>query len=378
MKHIMMIVISALSCFSITEVTLFWYSTYKNLPIIRPSYDLNNLLIYDFHADINSHWGIWRKNNSRHRHKSECFDVSYSSNSYGANDKERQLTTNDLNRVIVLGDSFVEGFGVNYEDRMTSIMEYETGIEYLNFSTMGDFGTIQAWLMYKNLASRFTHNTVIMCILPYNDFTDNSYEMGKRLYRDRYRPYLIGNYPNYELIYYKSSIEESRGHPSRQSYLKGILREFTYTYNVVGYLLIASRYEDIQKVSTTTSFAEPKPSNSPPIQLVSSKYYEFSEQDFNLLKYTIEQVQKDAGNRDLIVCTIPLLQDIKRFGQSGEAPLTRRLKDLSDRINFQYIDLLPYMHDHTSDWRRYFHTCDGHWNEYGNRVVAEFLIKNLH
>src|SRR5262245_62400166 len=83
--------------------------------------------------------------------------MTYRSNSYGARDVERTLTS-DRPRVLVLGDSMTEGLGVALEQRFTNLLERETGIEHLNFATSGDFGTTQYYLLYKTLASKFSHS----------------------------------------------------------------------------------------------------------------------------------------------------------------------------------------------------------------------------
>src|SRR5205823_2999909 len=99
-----------------------------------------------------------------------CFDAVYRSNSYGARDKDRQKESLGSRRVIVLGDSMIEGFGVDAADRVTDRLERATGIEHLNFGTSGDFGSIQEWLLYTRVKKDFDHSEVMLFMLPDNDF----------------------------------------------------------------------------------------------------------------------------------------------------------------------------------------------------------------
>ena len=117
-----------------------------------------------FLADINPHFGVWRYPNRGARQRTPCFNVTYTSNSYGARDIERTRDAPDGRRVVVLGDSFVEGIGSSFDERMTTLIEQDSGIELLNFG-MGGFGPIQEWLLYKELASAFDHSEVYLFIL---------------------------------------------------------------------------------------------------------------------------------------------------------------------------------------------------------------------
>src|ERR1700692_3345283 len=97
-------------------------------------------------------------------------------------------------RTVVLGDSMMEGLGLADQDRLTNILEKGTGREYLNFGTSGDFGPLQYALLYKTLAAKFDHDTVVVGVLPDNDFHDMSLEWGKVHHADRYRPYYADDF----------------------------------------------------------------------------------------------------------------------------------------------------------------------------------------
>ena len=54
--------------------------------------------------------GVWHATDLEARHTSRCFDVAYRMNSVGARDGERSHRAAG-SRVVVLGDSFTEGWG---------------------------------------------------------------------------------------------------------------------------------------------------------------------------------------------------------------------------------------------------------------------------
>ena len=116
-------------------------------------------------------WGSWHKASSVAHHTSNCFAVTYRSNAYGARDRERSIGS-ARGRAIVLGDSFVEGYGVDDGRRMTDLLGARLGYEMLNFGSV-DFGPLQYELLYERLARRFEHDLVIVGVLPQNDFLDD-------------------------------------------------------------------------------------------------------------------------------------------------------------------------------------------------------------
>ena len=119
-----------------------------------------------------------------------CFDVEYEFNSYGAKDIQRKKK-DKFNRTILIGDSFVEGYGLNNINTISKNLETLSGKEYLNFGTSGHFGTTQYRLLYEHLASDFDHNTVMVFLTVTNDFEDDSFEFGKSYHKNRFRPYLV-------------------------------------------------------------------------------------------------------------------------------------------------------------------------------------------
>ena len=66
----------------------------------------------------------WRLNpGTRVRHRSRYFDATYSINSFGSRDQDRDTTRADARRILVFGDSQIFGWGVAAEQRATAIAE---------------------------------------------------------------------------------------------------------------------------------------------------------------------------------------------------------------------------------------------------------------
>lgn len=360
-KHLLLLACSILFSLLLLEVGIGLGTTAGFLRIKVPSYSPDQARGY-FVSDMNPDFGVWHYPNVVTRHIMTCFDVTYRSNSHGARDSERALRSQQR-RIVVLGDSLIEGFGVADRSRLTNVLEHDTGIEHLNFGTSGDFGTTQMYLLYKTLASNFSHSAVIIGMVPANDFWDNDYEFGKQAYPDRYRPYLVGGYPNYRLVYYQSSLEQST-FGERADWLrfsKKIFSEFTYSYNALAYF----------KRRLTTQ-RQPFDKSRP-----YSGFYDYREDQLDLVRYGFEQIRRVAGARDVVIALLPTLRDFQRYDSSTTSPLSAKLKTFAAANGMMLLDLLPEMYRHTKDWSQYFLPCNEHWNAEGHAVAAHYLRTKL-
>ena len=61
-------------------------------------------------------WGSWHKKNFSDKHSSKCFNVTYKSNNIGSRDNFDYDIDSNFNSIILLGDSFAEGYAVNFQN----------------------------------------------------------------------------------------------------------------------------------------------------------------------------------------------------------------------------------------------------------------------
>ncbi len=338
-----------------------------------PAFSINNVQ-NNFWGDFNEHFGVWHAPLASFRHKKPCFDVEYKTNSYGARDREREIESASK-RVLVLGDSVIEGYGVARDKRFTDLLEKATRIEHLNFGTSGNFGPTQYYLLYKTLASKFSHDEILIGIFPANDFTDNDYEYGKLFRVGRYRPYLVGEYPDYRLIYHEDKFANlNKRAEDPLLYAKKFLVEFSYTSAVVRHWFEIYRRKTTDFNNRENPYSLIFDAQAKPY----SGYYDFTPKQFDLMKYSIEKIAQEAAGKKMKVLLIPSLIDIQTYDTKGPAPLSKKFRDLEKQLGIAVFDLLPTMHDHSKDWGQYFFSCDPHWNETGHRIVFEYLKDRLY
>ncbi len=318
---------------------------------------------YDFPiAEINPVWGSWHYKET-YTEKKQCFESVFHINNYGARDRER-VKEGDTNRILFLGDSFIEGYGLNVEERLSDRLEHALQKEVLNFGC-GYFTPTQEYLVYKDLAKNFSHNTIVIGILPFNDLAEDDTSFHEKDKFIHYQPYFQGNYPDYNLLYRESDLSKSTFNKagyyalqnSTRSRLTRILKEGSFWYNIYQFIKSNKPAENISG----------KPY---------SGYYDYTKSQSDKLKYILEKLKEEAAGKKVIVVLIPVKNDLLRF--NGEIPgLSKEMAAFCYAKQLQFIDLLPAFDEQSpypGDW---YLTCDGHWNAAANKKAAEILLPLL-
>jgi hypothetical protein len=348
------------------------------------SRDLDKFWIQGYDKDF----GVWHGPQVKARHRKSCVDVTYTSNSYGARDRERQKNVfhapnaTASKRVIVLGDSWVEGMGAPDDKTIPADLEKRSSLEHLNFGTSGYNSPLDYLLRYQALAKKFDHDVVMVGILPFNDFDDMNLDVGKVLHTEMYRPYLAGKYPGMSIEYFNPQAKSVSGNPLNRA--SAWLRQRSYLFALYAHI----------KYGYISSFAPSRPhykrgeiakGEDAKWEEISSlnwdsAYYSFSEEDWQRLQWVLEQFLKEA-QKEIVFVSFPTIADFKVFGKMGApAPFSEKMRDFMEkqtRKDIFYLDLLPLMYNFNPNQESYFPSCDGHLNPYGNEVASELIYQNL-
>ena len=332
----------------------------------KPTYDLkiSSLFEPNFHADIDPDFGVWRPNNLTKILKGDCYEATYHSNSYGARDKER-LRKSDKKRVFVLGASNVEGFGVDTLNRVTNLVEKKTGIEMLNFAVAGYFSPTQQYLLYKKYHKEFDHDYVIIGITFPSAFKDDDIGVWKKRlartdYWKWYRPYWVGEYPHYDLVYETENIEDSTFslYPSAKKRKKEFTKSYSWFFNLLSGLT--------PKKSLVT-----KPT---------AGYEKASQKEIERLFFSIESILKLSKGKDILIYTIPSPGSLNLF-QKGIKP--NYISELEQTFNNKVSTSFLYSEEeiNTSLYSNFFLPCNVHWSQLGHeemsRILSETIGKDL-
>lgn len=327
---------------------------------------LKDTAVFPFtYADINPHWGVWHYNYPIKTSLNSCIDIECVPNSVGARDKER-IIAGDSNRVIVLGDSFMEGFGIDASERVSDLLENKTGKEFLNFSC-ADMGSTQEYLVYKHLASQYSHNTVLIGILPDNDFLNDNIDFDSIQTPLRYKPYWNDSL---QLRYYVNDISQSqfnygafKKYKSTFRYkMRYFLENTTCWFNVLYFTSKRKNAADFVRNKTSGKYY--------------SGYYDCSDDDIKRLEKSLTEIRKLSSGKKMIIFTIPVQKDFIRYDleRRKEKPvLVNQLQQFASQHNIIYVDLLTKSH-YGEDHKSLFFDCDDHWNATGNRWAYEKLL----
>lgn len=128
----------------------------------------------DFFCVFDPELGWMPKTNFSALHQSYGFSVVVRQNGFGLRgpDELRVEKQPGRRRVLVLGDSYVWGYGVNQSELFSEPEVHKSPDELLNFGVSG-YGTDQELLYYLRRGTNFGVDEVVLALTPYNDIENN-------------------------------------------------------------------------------------------------------------------------------------------------------------------------------------------------------------
>tara|TARA_Y100000591_G_C21808285_1_gene686292 strand:- start:35 stop:1042 length:1008 start_codon:yes stop_codon:yes gene_type:complete len=327
------ILISLLIFIFFFEFTSMIFTKYKLLIFNEiPKYSFKETNLFDWKEKDEN--GIdWHKKNFRSSHSTRCFDVNYEFNNIGARDVNDYFTNDPDKSIILIGDSFAEGYGVNIDKTFAKIVEKKTGKKVLNFGISGSDPKIQIE-KFINDGSNFNFDELIYFFLPSNDYLTESKKS------DDTKNSLSG----FNLIKIKYDFAN-------------FLARFTYSYN----FLRSAAY--LLEINFSNNFEN------------LSYFYK----NHKNVDHTFEYINKIVSYKDVksYIIIIPIIHDIN-INQKNKVNYKnlywyKEINKLANLNNSKIVDLMDF-----TDFKiksKYFHSCDGHWSDFGNRFAANSFLK---
>ncbi|MGR3173255.1 MAG: SGNH/GDSL hydrolase family protein [Candidatus Scalindua sp.] len=335
-------------------------------------------------------------------------------NSKGLNDKEYlYFKTPKAKRILLLGDSMTEGLNVKQEESFQSLLE-----DMLNYNKSslykyevinaghGKYGTNTELLFFQNEGYKYNPDITILCIFPWNDIRNNSFELEEFFYGSRRSPFFSIDDEgelilNSKVLSKKNKQGNNIGKNNKHSLIdnfKQFIRKhlesyyllsdiFRYRLPVLGNLLI--------RFGLLSPFGEEKLINGyPAFQAVFakkwSKEYEDAWQITKLLILRMREIVQNNGSKFMVVIIPYGLEVHQDWWHDYLAGL--RFKDLEYDINksnkilcrflvdyeIEYIDLKPHLIKYSKKSKKplYFR-ADGHFNPNGHKVVSKVIYNWL-
>lgn len=337
--------------FLLLEVCLVILVKTGNLNILIPSYEMNPH--EDFSPVRSNIFGHQHLPNSSYRVKKQCLDTHYEFNELGFRDK-LQAKNSNKKRVLVLGDSFMEGVGVKEEERLSDLLEQETGLTHLNFS-MADKGTTQAYLIYDSIAKHFQHDAILWSIFPTNDLIDDDPGFGKTI--NGIKPCWSGKYPNYGLEFFPANAPQEKPNKTWKRFLKS----YTYTYNALFYL----------KQSMQLKSTEQK-------EFPLTGYFNYNSDQINRMIYSIQKLKIASKGKPISIICIPSTIDLDPKTKRNQENIELILKQTCNSLNIKFISLFDLFQEQENPVQNYYYDCDSHWNPEGHKLVNNYLMELIY
>ncbi len=306
-------------------------------------------------------YGLCMKKNTTGYQLSKEYDVKIRLNNLGFRGEDFSLEPNlEKKRILVVGDSFVFGYGVNENETLSAKLGGLIGAknpqmnEVLNFGQMS-FGTAQELIKFQEIGLMLSPSLVVLNVYLGNDLYEN-----KRLFE------LNGSSLNRippKITEYERSRKISKWIP-----FSSWLRENSHLFRLIG--LLALRI--LERI--------------PPPQ----QEEEISDNDIELYKHILSRFKDITDERGirLVVTLIPYHVELDEYlaNEKPDSKLKTELKYyresvklVSAEMNLPVLDFFECFSKNV-DGRRRHYNYDPHWNSYGNEQAAialyDFLITN--
>jgi lysophospholipase L1-like esterase len=313
-------------------------------------------------------------------------------------------------RVLILGDSFVEGYSVDSTDLVSEILETELNkarpgptIEVINGGTSG-YSTDQEFLFYREEGAKYTPDLVILMM-----FHNDIYYNAQPLYRDYAKPLFVVQDGQLALTNVPLPVptrvardDADEENADAQSARRGAGGVFSRTashllsYRLVGQQLrlhLPDVAEGLRQLGLMQAVAAPKPKKIPQELSVFAR---METPAFTAAWTATEAILQEfsrvaqASGAELLLFLIPDKAEVyaadweatqKAYDISTQewdpATPNSRIKDIAQRLGLRMLDPLPAFQQAASQGERLYYRQDGHWNARGHQLAAQLIQRYL-
>jgi lysophospholipase L1-like esterase len=291
-----------------------------------------------------------------------------------------------VKRVLLLGDSFTWGFGVEDHEVLTHLLQEKVGrdFEIINGSVVG-YGTDQQFLWLEREGLRYRPDLVVLAFYSGNDYEEISHSLSygypKPVFDLDDKGLLLGNVPvpDTRETRRKGFDEPSTGFGRVKKFLR---------YNTHTYPFITSRLNSVHAIRAffiKTGIGEEFTRSMPGIP-----YYRVAPEKIRPLAELLIRSMNDLARKngaELLLMHVPPIEEnpAKHLGYQGSVDWERAYKENSKerdylssvarRNSVPFLDLLQSIRFHHERGVAVYNINpeDHHWNREGQRIAAEAL-----
>ena len=298
------------------------------------------------------------------------------SNSLGFRDSStREVDLNNKNRIVIIGDSFTEGVLLNYEDTFVGMIDKhfnKLGVEVLNAGVSSYSPIIYYYKIkyYLERGLKFSHLVVFIDI---SDIEDEAHW--------------------YDHDNLKKSVVQIKPHHKKHNIKLFISENFFISYKIIKFIddnikdKLIFYIQDISNGEKKFAYSFPK--------IETEKYtydkYTISKKVFNDNKIGINKAIEnmkllkeilDKYDINMTIAVYPYFTQI--YHNDLDSIHVKIWKNFSLENNISFLNYFPLFinkseinEDFYEKVKKYYIPYDVHFNKNGNRLIADYFIKNF-
>lgn len=279
------------------------------------------------------------------------YEIDMIINSKGLRDREFTYQKPErTERILVLGDSFACGYGVQTEETFAKVLEdllnsdagTSSNWEVLN-GAIGSTGTAHQLSFFKTEGHKYDPDYVVLCFCLSNDFWDN---ITSGLY----------SLQDGELVKHDAPLTGARKIQRYTNWIPGYNTMFARSHllNFVKYRVSAHHRHNLSSRIQETH--------------TESEIVEDEEEITQALVLSLSDACADIGCR-FILTVVPSYDDCDFDGE------TTRLVRYATAVGIPFVDVRPRLRRAMQEGVRVHYKRDGHWTRDGHRLAAETLYE---
>lgn len=277
--------------------------------------------------------------------------------------------SDDVYRVMILGDSYTEGYTVDLEDSFPEILRNELSkkvrnkkVQVIN-SGVGGYSTDQEYLYMKEEGRKYKPDLTVLMFCE-NDVYFNTQPM----YWRGCKPYFM--FGDGKLILKNTPVPKPFGQSQPKSSGLALPRSYLLSYLIERYeYMVMARIKD----------------PTPTTKIGVIKYDQDIDNSWLITEAIIKELKLllDSENCGLVVSYIPKVElihgDLSRSAMGNEIDLDKPRNILSyicSKNQIAFIDLTEGLRANKGTGRLYYKK-DEHWNKNGHKLVGQILARYI-
>ena len=280
-------------------------------------------------------------------------------------------------RIVVLGDSFTWGYGVEDKERYTEILEEGLleNIQVINMGVTG-YGTDQEFHTLKNEGVKYNPDLVIIAFQIGTDIADNThtvrYTYPKTMFvLDNNNKLTLTNVPVPQKEEWMKRWEVKNNDNDNVTLFLSFRRFMAHHSHA--YVFIADRIVSSPNLLNLFKKIGIADKMTLPRGAYGFCHYHYN---WNLTKAVLKEIDTVAKTNDAktFIVIVPTREQVNK---NFDSELNGALVDLGKENNITVLDCLPEFRKHAQNGEQLYFEIDGHWNANGHKLAAELIYDKL-